>query len=574
MPPTDSKVTRRNMGTPTRPPVTETGYPRRPGTGAREGGASVVVRARESRVHGEGRQRDGALLKSEQRSVDTDQRADEVWMLNVQRKLYQWSRENPNDNYRELWNWVTDLRNLRCAWRRVASNKGKRTPGVDGVTVGRIRRDGKEALFLEQIRRELRGGQYRPSPCRRVMIPKRNKPGAFRPLGIPTVKDRVIQSAVKQVLEPLFEARFWHVSYGFRPGRGCHGALEHIRMAMRPRATSEDGKRHVPPYGWVIEGDIKSCFDEINHHHLMQRVRRRVADRKVNRLVLQFLNAGVLTEEQFLRTPLGTPQGGIISPLLANIALSEIEERYERWTNHQSKIRAHRKSDGIKAALTARSTDRRRGLSVFFPVRYADDFVILVSGTQEQALKEKEALEKYLQAKLRLQLSPEKTLVTALTDGFSFLGHRVRLRWDWRFGYTPRVEIPKAKMADLRHQVKQLTGRNRLQLSLSQLLKDLNPLLRGWGNFYRFCTNAKDKLAQLDWYVSDRIWRWMRKKHPKAGANEIACHRRRISPSRRRRVWTEGNHRQYLMADLPVMRFRRGWMKQPDYAMSIGEPDA
>jgi hypothetical protein len=129
-------------------------------------------------------------------------------------------------------------------------------------------------------------------------------------------------------------------------------------------------------------------------------------------------------------------------------------------------------------------------------------------------------------------------------------------------------------MADLRHQVKQLTGRNRLQLSLSQLLKDLNPLLRGWGNFYRFCTNAKDKLAQLDWYVSDRIWRWMRKKHPKAGANEIARHRRRISPSRRRRVWTEGNHRQYLMADLPVMRFRRGWMKQPDYAMSIGEPDA
>src|SRR5713101_2232517 len=158
MPPTDSKVTRRNMGTPTRPPVTETGYPRRPGTGAREDGASVVVRARESRAHGEGRQRDGALLKSEQRSVDTDQRADEVWMLNVQRKLYQWSRENPNDNYRELWNWVTDLRNLRCAWRRVASNKGKRTPGVDGVTVGRIRRDGKEALFLEQIRRELRGG--------------------------------------------------------------------------------------------------------------------------------------------------------------------------------------------------------------------------------------------------------------------------------------------------------------------------------------------------------------------------------------------------------------------------------
>src|SRR5262245_37477140 len=139
MPPNDSKVTRRNLGTPAHPPASETGNSRRPRKGAREDGASVVVRARESRVHGEGKQGDDGLLKSELRSVDTDPKADVAWLLNVQQKLHQWSRENPRDEYRELWNWVTDLRNLRCAWRHVASNKGKRTPGVDGVTVGRIR---------------------------------------------------------------------------------------------------------------------------------------------------------------------------------------------------------------------------------------------------------------------------------------------------------------------------------------------------------------------------------------------------------------------------------------------------
>ena len=130
-------------------------------------------------------------------------------------------------------------------------------------------------------------------------------------LTVPTVKDRVVQCAIKQIMEPLFEARFWHVSYGFRPGRGCHGALEHIRMAMRPRVKAGDGKRHAMPYQWVIEGDIKGCFDNIDHHHLMDRVRKRVGDRKLNHAIVQFLKAGVLSDEQFLSTESGTPQGGL-----------------------------------------------------------------------------------------------------------------------------------------------------------------------------------------------------------------------------------------------------------------------
>ena len=220
------------------------------GEGRMRGGASIVVRGRESRSHGEGRQETDELSMTE-KSVDSDARTDKVWMLGVQRKLYQWSRGNPEGQYRDVWNWCTDIRNLRCAWRTIAANKGRRTPGVDGVTVKHIRKHGENA-YLEEVRRELRSGSYVPRPSRRVWIPKGGKPGGFRPLGILTVKDRIVQCAVKQIIEPLFEARFWHVSYGFRPGRSCHGALEHIRMAMRSRATAKGGKVQAFPCQWVI----------------------------------------------------------------------------------------------------------------------------------------------------------------------------------------------------------------------------------------------------------------------------------------------------------------------------------
>jgi group II intron reverse transcriptase/maturase len=504
--------------------------------------------------------------------VDSDHQADKAWLLNVQTKLYQWSQTHPDDAYRDLWNWVTDPHNLRCAWHTIASNKGKRTPGVDGVTVGDIRRTRGVASWLKELRAELRNGSFRPSPCRRRLIPKPGKPGKFRPLGIPTVADRVVQGAVKQILEPIFEAQFWHVSYGFRPNRNAQGALEHIRMTMRPRAKAEDGMRRAPPYQWVIEGDIKGCFDNIDHHAVMLRLRKRVADRRVTRLVTRFLKAGALQEGNFLRTPAGTPQGGVISPLLANIALSAIEERYERWVNQRTKARAHRKSSGVRAALYARSTDRRRGLSVFFPVRYADDFVILVSGTRQDALEEKKQIALYLRETLGLELSEEKTKVGSLQDGFTFLGQRARLRWDPRYGFTPRIEIPKAKSTDVRHRVKQITKR-RTHRSLAEVLQDLNPLLRGWGCYYRFCTGAKDVFSRLDWYVADRLWRWMRKKYPKASVRWLLGHKGPRA-GYRQAVWRAGQLEQFLTASLTVRRYQRGWMGTPDYAVALGEPDA
>ena len=229
--------------------------------------------------------------------------------------MYRWSKESPEGAYGDVWNWVTDPRNLRCAWHSIAQNKGRRTPGVDGLTVASIADgDGGVPLFLEDLREVLRNGSYRPSPARRKWIPKPGKPGKFRPLGIPTVADRVVQGAVKNILEPIYEARFWQVSYGFRPGRGCHGALEHIRLTIRTRKSRADGQLRDPPYQWVIEGDIEGCFDNLGHYHLMERVRKSVADRKVNRLIVRFLKAGVLEDVSYNPTTAGTPQGGIMTP--------------------------------------------------------------------------------------------------------------------------------------------------------------------------------------------------------------------------------------------------------------------
>ncbi|PTE06571.1 group II intron reverse transcriptase/maturase [Mesorhizobium helmanticense] len=506
--------------------------------------------------------------------MDMDRQADEAWILSVQRKLYQWSQANPDDKWRDMWGWLTDIRTIRCAWRRVASNRGGRTAGVDGMTVGRIRAKWGEKRFLEGLQVELRLGAYRPSPSKRILIPKAGKPGQYRPLGIPTIKDRVVQGAAKLLLEPIFEAQFWHVSYGFRPGRSSHGALEYLRRATLPFKRDQDNRRSRLPYPWVIEGDIKSCFDQISHHHLMNRLRSRVGDRRVTRLVGRFLKAGVLAEDQFLRTDNGTPQGGIISPLLSNIVLSAIEERYERWTDHRTKLYPHRKIDGVTAARSARGSDRKAGRCIFLPVRYADDFILLVSGTREEALAEKSALAEFLRETTGLELSPEKTKVTALIEGFDFLGFSLGAYWNKCYGFGTRVQVPKHKVADLRHRIKQLTKRNTTLVSLEEKLQEINPILQGWANYYRYCAYACDVFTSLDWYVGDRIWRWLRYKRPKASAHELQASRGPSQLRCTRTVWRDGFTEQFLLAMTPSCRYRLAWMGTPEFAMSSGEPDA
>lgn len=507
-------------------------------------------------------------------------RTDRDWLLGEQRKLYRRSWEQPEYVFAKLWGLVTDLRNVRIAVERVARNKGRRTAGVDGLTVRKALGEGNEK-FVEQVRRELRSGEYEPAPVRRALIPKAGQPGKFRPLGIPTVKDRVVQCAVKNILEPIFEAGFYPNSYGFRPGRSAHGALEHLRMLLRPR-ESRQGRRL--PYQWAIEGDIKGCFDHIDHHLLMDRVRRRVGDLKVTRVVRAFLKAGALAEAQFLRTDTGTPQGGVLSPLLANVALGIIEERYERfvWPRRIPTTRRYRKQVQTieKWACRARVQERRAGGVVFIPIRYADDFLILVGaapGPEQDdraravALAEKEALVKHLKERMGLELSETKTLVTPVTRPMRFLGHHVLVRpHPVNRRMVSTTVVPRDRSQRLREIIKALFRRKKADLTLGEQLRQLNPLLRGWANFYRHAWGAKRVFAHLDSYVWWTIFRWLRKRHRRLALRRLFARYGRRNPSR----WSDGEQEAFKVAGLRVEQFQLGWLRPPLFAQTYGEPGA
>jgi group II intron reverse transcriptase/maturase len=491
---------------------------------------------------------------------------DKGWLRNVQRALYTRSRQEPDYVFRKLWGLMTDLRNLRMAFARVARNKGKRTPGVDGITVRKVVVAGGVDAFVERLRVELRASSYQPSPVRRVLIPKAGQPGKFRPLGIPTVRDRVVQAALKNVLEPLFEADFYPTSYGFRPKRSVHGALECLRRHLRPVSIGQEQRL---PYQWAIEGDIKGCFDNIDHHGLMVRVRRRVGDPKVNRLVVAFLKAGVLSEEQFLRSPAGTPQGGILSPLLANIALGVLEERYERHVWPRKRPVLLTEPTAIeKRAVGTRSYDRKRGLIVSIPIRYADDFVILIGAppgpdqqkrAREAAEQEKAALAAVLKEQLNLELSETKTLVTPVTSMLRFLGHQVMVRPHPTYGrWVSSILLPKDRAKRQRQLIKNLFRRNMLEKSLAERLRVLNPMVRGWCYFYRHAWGAKRKFAQMDSYVWWTILRWLRKKHRGVSMRQLAARYGWRRPRQRGLRWRDGGIEPFEAGSVRVSRYRWG----------------
>jgi group II intron reverse transcriptase/maturase len=394
-------------------------------------------------------------------------------------------------------------------------------------------------------------------------------------LGIPTVKDRVVQAAVKNILEPIFEADFYPVSYGFRPGRGAHGALEHLRVLLRPKETATETNRL--PYQWAIEGDIKGCFDNIDHHGLMVRIRRRIGDAKVNRLVLAFLKAGVLSEAQFLRTDTGTPQGGILSPLLANIALSIIEERYERhvWPRRIPTLRTEHERI-VERARKARGTDRNRGRVIFFPIRYADDFLILVSvppgpeplrRAEEAARLEKADLATFLKDRLHLDLSEEKTLVTPVTKPIRFLGHHVRVRnHPSHRRMVSATLIPKERTLRLRERIKRQFGRKGRNLQLGVHLRMLNPTLRGFCNFYRHAWGAKRVFTALDRYLWWTILRWIKKKHGRAWRKVVDARYGWRKPGGRQLRWRDGTVLPFEMPRVRVRPFSLSRLKPPRFA--------
>jgi RNA-directed DNA polymerase len=499
--------------------------------------------------------------RTRRKIVDSIAQSDNDWLLNIQRKLYRWSKQNPAEPYKDLWNWIIDLRNLRLAFRRVATNKGRNTAGVDGITIVGIQNGKGEEAFLKEIHDLLKRGTYQPSPVRRKWIPKPGKPGKLRGLGIPTIQDRIVQSAIKQIIEPIFEARFYHVSYGFRPTRAVRDAIAHLRAVMVEQRRKKQEKKNKPPYLWVIEGDIRACFDQIDHHKLIDRLRQHVVDQKVIRGIRAFLKAGIMEEaNHFLPTSTGTPQGGILSPLLANVALGQIEQRYQRWIWPKNLAAGHR------------SYDRKCNRPIFYPIRYADDFVILCSGNEANAIEEKQKLATFIKEELGLELSDEKTKVSSLEQGFHFLGHHLKLVRDDKWGLHPMALIPKDRLARLRQRVKKLTRRNATNRCLKQLIQKLNPILRGWGNFYQHASRPKRDFGRIDHFVHERIYYWLRNKYPRHNARALYHRFYKRAGQNNWLKWADEQLGIFLLSEIPTARWDLRKRRLPCYAFTVGEP--
>lgn len=425
----------------------------------------------------------------------------EARVLGIQAKLHRWAIDDPTRRFDDLFNLVCDPAFLLVGWRRVRGNMGARTAGVDGQTAAYIEWVRGEAAFLAELRADLKARRFAPLPVRERMIPK---PGGRkrRRLGIPTVRDRVVQAALKLVLEPIFEADFQPCSYGFRPGRRAHDALAEIHLLASHS------------YEWVVEGDIEACFDTIDHTALLQRMRRRVGDKRVLGLVRAFCKAGILTEAgQVQDTITGTPQGGILSPLLANIALSVLDEHFaEAW----------QQTMGTNAQ---RRTRKARGLARYRLVRYADDFVVMVAGTRAdaEALKGEAAA---VLAPMGLRPSEAKTRITHIDEGLDFLGYRMQRHQKRgtakRYVYT---YPSKNALQAIKAKVRTISRQNRNQ-PLAVLLHRLNLALRGWCVYFRHGCSARTfrYLGQFTW---ERTLKWLRRKHPNATWKQL---RRRYLP--------------------------------------------
>ena len=389
----------------------------------------------------------------------------------LQITLYRKAKSKPEYRFWSLYGEVQRADVLATAWRRVKANAG--AAGVDGVTIEEVAADAQvEAAWLKALREELHWKTYRPAPVRRVQIPKAS--GGVRGLGIPTVKDRVVQMAVYLVLMPIFEADFHSRSFGFRPGRSAHQAVEAIREAMRMGKTE------------VVDADLAQYFDTIPHRQLLRQVARRVSDGMILKLIKAWLRAPILEEEEgggrrMKANPCGTPQGGVISPLLANIYLHPLDEGVNEQCAQKPRM-----------------------------IRYADDLVILCRPGEGRGMKER--LARWLQSR-GLALNEKKTRVLQSREsGFEFLGFC--FRWQQSKKGTPYVHTAPSPAAEqaLRDRVRELTRRPTTWRASGEVVREINQVTRGWSNYFALA-HCQRSFGQMNHFIAHRLRQWLWRKH-------------------------------------------------------------
>lgn len=401
----------------------------------------------------------------------------------TQAKLATWAQD-PEFRFDDVYNFITYPSWLHRACCSVKSNSGSRTAGVDGQTVEDFDKDLEENL--KGLSKSLKSHVYDPDPVRRVYIPKGN--GEERPLGIPTVRDRIVQEALRMLLEPIYETDFSQNSFGFRPGRSTHDAICVVYQRMAPAIRG-----YMP---WIIDADITGFFDNVDHQVLEQILQKRIAQQKVRDLIWKFLKAGVLENGRRRDTLAGTPQGGIVSPLLANIYLNELDQWVKKWTD-----------------LTNTEAERRRksGKGNWTYVRYADDFLLLTNGRRKRAELMTERVENFVSERLNLSLSEKKTSLAHAEDGIDFLGYHLEAK-PMRDGGGVKRTVPKEAVRDVKTKVRALTDRG-TDVSARMRVERINSVLRGWANYYKFATNASKVFGNLEYFTWHRLTCWLARKY-------------------------------------------------------------